>query len=165
MSLGPDDIDVTVFDVTPELEAVVEPVSTVSVVTQPPDIFIVGAAPLGPQGPPGTVGPFYAGHTYAVLGDLGGVITLPSFFVPKHANQTVKLAGIFADVERGTIKLQIKRNGTDIGPLLTLGQTAVWTPLGGVVLAHGDKISAVLSNPVNAPATLSATVTLEWSVP
>lgn len=285
MSPAPDDIKVTVIDVTPMVEAVVEPVSTIEVVTQPPEVFVVGAAGLGPQGPEGppggtmvsswwdysplttpppvagqirtapdptvlnqpmtiylsatddtglsweagninpgddvllrgslgavqhcevtsfeitapgptgyatiqgiatavqgqiaknakvrvsivrgpiTLGPFYEGHTFAVLGDLASVTTLPAFFVPKHPNQTVKLAGIFADIERGTIKLQIKRNGGNIGPLLTLGQAAVWTPLGDVVLNHGDKISAVLSNPVNSPATLSATVALEWSVP
>ena len=138
---------------------------TINIVVEPPTVSIVGAAPLGPQGPPGEVGPFYEGHTFAVLGDLTSVTTLPAFFVPKHANQTVKLAGIFADIERGTIKLQIKRSGGNVGPLLTLGQAAVWTPLGDVVMNHGDKISAVLSNPVNAPATLSATVALEWSVP
>lgn len=138
---------------------------SISVVVDPPTVSVVGAAPLGPQGPPGKVGPFYAGHTYAVLGDLAAVTTLPAFFVPKSPNQTVKLAGLFADLERGTMKLQLLRNGSNIGPLLTLGQVAAWTPLGDIALAHGDKISAVLSNPVGSPLTLSATVTLEWSVP
>ena len=165
MSPVPNDVRVTVIDITPEIQAVVGPVSTIAVATEPPEIVVVGAAPLGPQGPPGTVGPFFAGHTYAVLGDLTAVTELPAFFVPKAPSQTVKLAGVFADLERGTMKLQIKRNGANVGPLLTLGQIAAWTSLGDVVLNHGDKISAVLSNPVNSPGTLSATVTLEWSIP
>lgn len=56
MSPVPDDIKVTVFDVTPAVQAVVNPVSTISVVTEPPEIVIVGAANLGPQGPEGPPG-------------------------------------------------------------------------------------------------------------
>jgi hypothetical protein len=279
---APEDINVTVIDVTPEIQAVVAPASTVHVVTEPPEIIVVGSAILGPQGPqgppggtiisgnwdygiattapplpgqirtapdptvvgqpmtiyisatddnglywqsnqvnagdeiilrgsagavqrcevtsfaitvpgsggyatiqaiatsvqgqiaknavvevslvhpPGTTGPFYGGHTYAVLGNLDGITTLPSFFVPKHELQAVKLAGLFADVITGSVKLQIKLNGVNVGPLLTIGQIAAWTPLGDIDLVHGDKIGAVMSNQTGSPTTLSATIALDW---
>lgn len=164
MSPDPNDIKVTVIDVTPAIQAVVKPVSTISVVTETPEIVIVGSAILGPQGPPGDVGPFYEGHTFAILGALDGITVLPSLFVPKHAVQTVKLAGMFADVVSGSVKIQVKRNGNNVGPLVTLTQIAVWTPLGDIPLAHGDKLTAVLSGYAGSPTTLSATIALEWSV-
>ena len=124
------------------------------------------AGPQGPQGPPGTVGPFREGHTFAVLGNLAPVTVLPSFFVPKAANQTVKLSALRAKIVSGTsIAVQIKRNGSDVGSPITVTPTTTSTSLGDIALADGDEISAVCSAHSGAPTTLSATVVLEWSVP
>jgi hypothetical protein len=119
----------------------------------------------GAQGPPGTVGPFYEGHTFAVMGNLMVVTQLPSFFVPKHPNQIVKLAGVFTVVESGLVSFQVKLNGADVEDPITVGVAPLWTDLGSIELANGDRLSAVLSDQANDPSTLSATIALEWSVP
>ena len=120
--------------------------------------------PAGPTGAPGTVGPFREGHTFAVLDDVTPVATLPSFFVPKHANQTVRLAGLRGKLLSGSVGLQIRRNGSNVGGVITLTSSVSYTSLGDVALADGDEIGAVLTAHAS-PTTLSATVVLEWSVP
>lgn len=165
-----DDIFVAVRSESVEVE-VKEPDAVFIEVTPPPgvhaavaepEVMVVAAANIGQ---PGKVGPFQEGHTFAVLGLLAGVTVLPSFFVPKHANQTVKLFGLHGKLVSGSIKIQIMRNGVNVASPITITQAKSFTSLGGVVLADGDEISAILLGPVASPDTLSATVVLEWSVP
>jgi len=143
----------------------------IGISAEPPEVMVISAANVGqrgaegPEGPPGVVGPFREGHTFAVLGVLQGVTALPSFFVPKHANQTVRLHGLHSKLVSGNIKIQIIRNGGNVAAPVAITSAKTFTSLGGIALADGDEISAVLLDPVGSPETLSATVVLEWSVP
>jgi hypothetical protein len=145
-----------------DFQVAVQPVEVPVVAAAPAEVLIVGAAAVGP---PGSVGPFHEGHTFAVLGDLVAVFSLPGFFVPKHPKQTVKLAGVMADLASGRLDLQVRRNGQDVGAPIAVTPDASFTSLGGIELAHLDKISATLSGHAGPPNTLSATAVLEWSVP
>lgn len=180
--VAPDSVAVAVA--TPSAEAIevaiaepqvvaasVDAPPVIGISTEPPEVMVISAANVGqrglegPEGPPGVVGPFREGHTFAVLGVLQGVTVLPTFFVPKHANQTVKLHGLHSKLVSGSIQIQITRNGTNVAAPVVITSAKTFTSLGDVALADGDEISAVLLNPVGSPETLSATVVLEWSVP
>jgi hypothetical protein len=162
-SVSPRDSAIGVAVQEPEailLEVTPSPAVTISAAA--PEIMVVTGANIGQ---PGKVGPFREGHTFAVIGTLTGITALPSFFIPKHDNQTVKLAGVFSKLVSGQVNLQIKRNGANVASPVTVTSVKTFTDMGNVSLADGDEISAVLSGAVSAPDTLSATVVLEWSVP
>ena len=119
----------------------------------------------GPTGPPGYATPFRVGHTFSLLGDLTTITQLPSFWVPKATAQTVNLVGIRHKIAAGTsIGFQLKRNGSNVGSVITVTQTAVTTAITPTALADLDEFTAVLSAPVGTPATFGGTLLLEWSL-
>jgi hypothetical protein len=118
----------------------------------------------GPPGPAGPAAPstFRDGHTWAYIGDLTAVTVLPSIFVPIVSPQAAKLVSIRARIGSGTsIGVQVKRNGANVGGVITVTPTAATTSLGSVALADNDEVTLLLSSPSGAPANLSATVILE----
>ena len=121
--------------------------------------------PQGAKGDPGYATPFRVGHTFSLLGDLTTITQLPSFWVPKNPTQAVNLVGIRHKIAAGTsIGFQLKRNGSNVGSLITVTQTATTTPITPIALADLDEFTAVLSAPVGTPQTLGGTLLLEWSL-
>ncbi len=108
------------------------------------------------------VKPIQTGHTWALVGDLTALTTLPSIFVPIVGTQVAKLISIRTKIASGTsIGVQVKRNGTNVGSVITVTTTAATTSLGTVTLAANDELQLVLSSPVGTPTSLSATLILE----
>jgi hypothetical protein len=106
--------------------------------------------------------PFRDGHTWALAGDVTAITVLPSLFVPLTGTQQAILVGLRAKLGSGTsVGVQVKRNGANVGGVITVTTTAATTSLGGVVLADGDELTLVLSSPVGLPSHLGATLILE----
>jgi collagen type VII alpha len=117
--------------------------------------------PTGAQGAAGVVQSFLTGHTFALSGDVSGYGTLPGFFIPKAATEVVELVGIRAKIASGTsVGVQVKRNGTNVGGVITVTPTAGYTALGPVTMVDGDELTLVLSSPVGVPTSLGATMTV-----
>jgi hypothetical protein len=115
----------------------------------------------GIQGPAGITRPFRLGHTFALLGDVTTVSSVPSMFVPLLGTQQAVLIGVRAKLGSGTsIGVQMRRNGGNVGGVITVTPTAATTAL-SVTLADGDEVSFVLSSPVGTPTNLSVTALLE----
>jgi hypothetical protein len=106
--------------------------------------------------------PFRLGQTWGLVGDLSLLTTLPSMFVSVMGTQIVKLSSFRAKIASGTsIGAQVKRNGTNVGGVITVTPTVGTSGLGDVVLANNDEITLLLSTPVGTPMHLSATLTFE----
>jgi hypothetical protein len=102
------------------------------------------------------------GHTWALVGDVTTITTLPSIFVPLTSTQTATLYGIRTKIGSGTsVGVQVVRNGVNVGSVVTVTTTAATTTLGSVALADSDEIALVLSAPVATPSNFSATLILE----
>ena len=119
-----------------------------------------GAASTVP-GPAGTVNPYQIGQTWGVGGALTASMILPSIFVPKRSNQSITIVGARAVINSGTsIGIQLQRNGTNVGSVMTVTTTASLATL-SQALADGDRLSLVTSSPSGSPSDLSYTVLLE----
>jgi hypothetical protein len=116
----------------------------------------------GSQGPAGVTNPFQLGHTWALVGDVSAISTLPSMFVPLRAGQAAVLVGIRAKIGSGTsVGVQVRRNGSNVGSVITVNTTAATTSLGNVALANNDELTLVLSAPSGTPSNFGATLVLE----
>lgn len=117
----------------------------------------------GPQGIPGVVTAFREGHTFAVAGDLSVLPSaLPSIFVPMSATQTTVLRSVRAKLGSGTsVGVQVKRNGSNVGTVITVTPTVNETSLGNIALANNDELSFSLSALTGTPVTLTLTFVLE----
>ncbi len=119
------------------------------------------AGATGPQGPAGVVNPFRLGHTWALVGDVSALTTLPSMFVPLRAGQASTLVGLRAKLGSGTsIGVQLKRNGSNLGSVITVTTTVATTAF-SQALADNDELTMVLSSPVSTPTHLGMTLILE----
>ena len=119
--------------------------------------------PQGVQGNPGVVTAFREGHTFAIAGDLSALpAVLPSIFVPMSATQTTVLRALRAKIASGTsVGVQVKRNGSNVGGVITVTPTAAETSLGNIALANNDESTLVLSALTGTPTTLTCTFILE----
>jgi hypothetical protein len=107
----------------------------------------------------------FESHTWGMIGDLTSITATPSMFVAVNASQAVRLASIRTKLASGTsVGVQVKRNGTNVGTVITVTSTVATTSLGNVVLADNDEITLTLSAPVGSPTTLSATILLEHTL-
>jgi hypothetical protein len=105
---------------------------------------------------------FRLGHTWGLTGDVTALTTLPSIFIPLVGTQTATLVSIRTKLGSGTsVGVQVKRNGTNVGSVITVTTTAATTSLGTVALAADDELTIVLSSPVGTPSTLTATAVVE----
>jgi hypothetical protein len=117
--------------------------------------------PTGNTGPAGTVGPFRTGHSWAVAGVLTAGQSVPPIFVPKVAAQTATLVSVRAMLASGTsIGVQVQRNGSNLGSLITVTSTAASTAF-SQAFADLDTLKIVLSAPVASPSDLSFTAIFE----
>lgn len=115
----------------------------------------------GNTGPAGTVGPFRTGHSWAVAGVLTAGQSVPAIFVPKVAAQTATLVSVRAMLASGTsIGVQVQRNGSNLGSLITVTPTAGSTAF-SQAFADLDTLKIVLSAPVASPTDLSFTAIFE----
>jgi hypothetical protein len=100
------------------------------------------------------------------VGDVSAITTVPSIFVPLVAPQITNLYGIRTKIGSGTsVGVQVLRNGTNVGGVVTVTPTTATTLLGNVGLADGDELTLVLSSPVGTPSNFSATLILEQQAP
>jgi len=105
-----------------------------------------------------------AGSTWAVLGDLTSVTTLPSTHVPLASGQSATLVGLRAKIASGTsITVQVKRNGSNLGSTIVVTTTVATTAF-SQALSADDELTILLSSPSGTPTTLSATMYLESSI-
>jgi hypothetical protein len=105
---------------------------------------------------------FRHGHTFALVGDVSSLTTMPSFFIPVTGTQAQVLYGIRCKIASGTsVSLQVKRNGTNVGTAISVTTTAATTTLGNVSLAADDELTFTLSSPVGTPTNLTATFYLD----
>lgn len=119
------------------------------------------AGATGPQGPAGFVNPFRLGHTWALVGDVSALTTLPSMFVPLRSGQTATLIGLRAKLGSGTsVGVQVKRNGSNLGSVITVTGTAATTAFSQALTAD-DELTLVLSSPTGTPTHLGMTLYLE----
>ena len=110
----------------------------------------------------GLGGAVHDGHTWGLVGDVTALTTLPSLFVPLLGAQPGTLVGIRTKIGSGTsVGVQVKRNGSNVGSVITVTTTPATTTLGPVTLANNDEIWLVLSAPVSTPSNFSATLILE----
>jgi hypothetical protein len=140
-------------------------------IAQPPSVGVTVAStptvdiysgPPGPQGPPGITQPFRLGHTWGLVGDVSDLTTLPSIFIPFNGTQAAKLVGIRTKLASGTsVGVQVKRNGSNVGGVITVTTASTMTSLGNVAISADDELSMVLSAPVGTPTHLSATLVVE----
>jgi len=101
--------------------------------------------------------PFRLGHTWGLVGNVSTLTTLPALFVPL-ATQTATLVGVRAKLGSGTsVGVQVKRNGSNVGGVITVTTTAATTAL-SQALAADDELTIVLSAPVGAPTNLGVTL-------
>jgi hypothetical protein len=115
----------------------------------------------GNTGPAGTVGPFRTGHSWAVAGVLTAGQSVPPIFIPKVAAQTATLVSVRAMLASGTsIGVQVQRNGSNLGSLITVTPTAASTTF-SQAFADLDRLGIVLSAPVASPSDLSFTAIFE----
>jgi len=115
----------------------------------------------GPQGTPGTVNPYQIGQTWGIGGALSASMIIPQIFVPKRSNQSVTVVGARAMILSGTsIGIQLQRNGTNLGSVMTVTTTASLQTL-SQTLTDGDRLGLVTSAPSGSPSDLSYTVLLE----
>jgi collagen type VII alpha len=115
----------------------------------------------GPAGAAGVTRPFRLGHTWGLVGDLTLLTVLPSLFVPMNGTQAATLVGLRAKIASGTsVGVQVKRNGSNVGSVITVTSTVATTTL-SATLAANDELSLTLSSPVGTPTTLSATLIME----
>ena len=116
----------------------------------------------GIQGVPGVTEPLRLGHTWALVGDVTGLTTLPSLFVPLLGTQAAVLHSVRTKLASGTsLGVQVRRNGSNVGGVITVTTTAATTTLGSVALADTDELTMVLSAPVGTPTHLSVTLIVE----
>jgi hypothetical protein len=104
---------------------------------------------------------FEISHSYAVPGVVAAQ-TLPGFFIPVPAGQTVTLVAIRCVLQAGTsIALALQQNGVNIGGLGAVSVTtgaATTLPTAPVTIANNDEIQAVLSSAVGNPTGLTISV-------
>jgi|KBSMisStandDraft_5_1062788.scaffolds.fasta_scaffold142264_2 hypothetical protein len=104
---------------------------------------------------------FRFGHTWALVGDVSALTTLPSMFVPLRAGQVCTLVGLRAKLGSGTsIGVQLKRNGSNLGSVITVTTTVATTAF-SQALADNDELTFVLSSPSGTPTHLGMTLYLE----
>ena len=127
--------------------------------------------PVGPQGPQGPAGAiptitFHIDHTFALVGDVTAITTLPSMFVSLAGAQAVTLFGVRANIASGTsVGVQVQRNGVNVSvSVVTVTTAAAFTSLGSVPLAEGDALTLVLSAPVGTPSNFGASLILEHTL-
>jgi hypothetical protein len=152
-----------------DLRATLQPKQlTASIKPQQFGATLQATGPAGPQGPPGPQGapgitqPFRLGHTWGLLGDVSGITTLPSMFIPLRSGQASVLASLRSKITFGTsINAQVKRNGANVGGIITITTIAATTSLGNLTLADNDELTVVLSSPIGAPTDLGMTLILE----
>ena len=115
----------------------------------------------GVQGPVGITGPFRLGHTWGLVGDVTALTTMPSMFVPLLGTQAAVLVGVRGKLGSGTsVGVQLRRNGSNLGSVITVTGTAATTAF-SQALAADDELTMVLSSPVGAPSNLGLTLYLE----
>ena len=115
----------------------------------------------GPQGAAGVTRPFRLGHTWALVGDVTALTTLPSMFIPMNGTQAAQLIGVRAKLASGTsVGVQVKRNGANLGAVITVTPTTATTAF-AQALAADDELTFVLSSPVGTPTHLSLTLYVE----
>jgi len=108
-----------------------------------------------------SIQPFRLGHTWGLVGDVTALTVLPSIFIPFGTTQSAKLVGIRTKLGSGTsIDVQLKRNGTNLGSVITVIPTAVTTTF-NQSLAANDELTLVLSSPVGSPTHLTVTLFVE----
>jgi hypothetical protein len=95
------------------------------------------------------------------VGDVSGLTTLPSIFIPFNGTQAATLVGLRMKIATGTsVGVQLKRNGANVGSVVTVTTTVATTTL-SQVLAADDELTIVLSSPVGTPTHLTATLYIE----
>ena len=105
---------------------------------------------------------FREGHTWGLVGDVSALTILPSLFIPLTGTQMATLVALRAKIVSGTsISVQVQRNGSNVGSVITVTTTATTASLGNVALSDGDELTLVLSSPVGTPTHLGATLILE----
>jgi hypothetical protein len=108
---------------------------------------------------------YRATHTFALVGDVSAITGMPSFFVSLIGSQTAVLYGIRADIASGTsVGVQVVKNGTNVGGVITVTPTTATTTLGSVALADNDELTIVLSAPVGTPTNLGVSLIIEHTV-
>jgi hypothetical protein len=86
-------------------------------------------------------------------------------FAPLVGTQAAILYGIRAKLGGGTsVGVQVTRNGSNVGSVITVTSTAATTTLGSVALADGDALALVLSAPTGSPTNFGATLILEQTL-
>jgi hypothetical protein len=96
------------------------------------------------------------------VGDVTGLSSLPSIFIPFNNTQTAKLVGVRTKLGAGTsVGVQLKRNGSNVSGVIIVTTTAVMTALGNIAITADDEFTMVLSTPVGTPTHLSATLIVE----
>jgi hypothetical protein len=82
-------------------------------------------------------------------------------FVPLRSGQASTLIGLRAKIGSGTsIGVQLKRNGSNLGSVITV-TTTVATTVFSQALAADDELTLVLSSPAGTPSNLGMTLYLE----
>ena len=105
---------------------------------------------------------FREGHTWGLVGDVSALTILPSLFIPLTGTQAATLVSIRTKIGSGTsVGVQVKRNGSNVGSVITVTTATATTSLGNVALSDGDELTLVLSSPVGTPSHLGATLILE----
>ena len=107
---------------------------------------------------------FRIGHTWAISGVVASGQVVPCFFVPLAAGQSATLVGIRAELKSGTsIDVQLQRNGSNIGGVVTVTTAAATTAYSQAV-ADGDDFALVLSGATGNPSDLSVTAIFEHTI-
>ena len=108
---------------------------------------------------------FHTSHTFALVGDVTAITTLPSMFVSLTGTQAITLFGLRASIASGTsVGVQVQRNGVNVGSAITVTTTVALASLGSVPLAEGDALTLVLSAPVGTPSNFGASLILEHTL-
>lgn len=83
-------------------------------------------------------------------------------FIPLRPGQASVLAALRSKINSGgSINAQVKRNGTNVGGVITVTTTPATISLGNLALADNDEVTVVLSSPSGAPTDLGMTLILE----
>lgn len=110
---------------------------------------------------------FRTAINFVLGGEITGDIVVPDALIPKAANTTVKVVGVYARLESGTSAVvTVRKNGAAItnGTVTATQAGALAAPAPNVTVADGDRFDLAFGALTGAPSDLSVSIIIEHTI-